>query len=206
MSFFSATKSLSSISATLNVSCNIDFHTCSTIMSSYARTLRSSSACEQDYERQQPLLRQAYNGLLSYDVLYKASCIKPQPSSEQDSGNYCFANAVTNLSSPTDSYVYYLPLGIPLPAGSLPTCDTCLKEVMDVFAAAASNKSQPLSRDYVNAAQQINQHCGPSFVNGTIPNVGASGNGQTSSAAPQVYRPDWGLPAVMFLTAMLVGL
>lgn len=172
-------------------------------MSSFTTDLRSNSACEQDYDRQQPLVRQAYAGLLSYDVLYKASCTKNQPSSEQNDSNYCFANAVTNMSSPTDSYVYYLPLGIPLPAGSLPTCDGCLKEVMGVFASAASNKTHPLSLNYLDAAQQINQDCGPEFVNGT---VGASGSGQSTGAALRTCRLGWGLPAVMLATAIFLGL
>ena len=53
---------------------------------------------------------------------------------------------------------------------------------MDIFAAAASNKTQALSLDYVNAAQQVNQDCGPGFVNGSVPDVGSSGSGITSGA------------------------
>ncbi len=76
---------------------------------------------------------------------------------------------------------------------------------MGVFAAAASNRSQPLSLDYVNAAQQINQDCGPNFVNGTVPKVGASGSGQNSSAPPQAYCLGWGSAAVL-LIVMFLGL
>lgn len=76
---------------------------------------------------------------------------------------------------------------------------------MNVFAAAASNRSQPLSQDYVNAAQQINQDCGPNFVNGTVPKVGASGSGQTSSALPLAYCLGRSLPVVV-LGAIILGL
>ena len=69
-----------------------------------------------------------------------------------------------------------------MPASSLPTCNDCLKNTFAIFAAAASNKSQPLSLDYVNAAQQINMDCGPGFVNGTVPDLGSSGTGTTSGA------------------------
>lgn len=111
------------------------------------------------------------------------------------------------MTSPTDSYVYYLPLGIPMPASSLPTCSKCLKDTMSVFADAAANKTQPLSLSYVNAAQQINQNCGPSFVNGTIPNIGASGNGQTDGSAPSLTNGQgWVAAAVFLATAMFVGL
>jgi len=204
MSFFSAAKTLSHITATLNTSCNIDFHTCSSTISSYASTLRSSNGCAQDYERQQPLVRQAYAGLLSYDVLYAASCTKTRATTSEptNNGSYCFANAITNLSSPTDSYIYYLPLGIPLPADSMPTCNTCLKDVMDIFAAAAPNKTQPLSANYVNAAQQIDRGCGPGFVNET---VAKTGSGQSSSAPLRVHGLGWGL-FVVLLSFVFSGL
>ena len=89
-----------------------------------------------------------------------------------------------------------------MPASSLPTCNDCLKNTMAVFAAAASNKSQPLSLDYVNAAQQINLDCGPGFVNGTVPSVGSSGTGTTSSAAARAT----GMLSWAFSSAALVVL
>ncbi|KAI9878576.1 MAG: hypothetical protein M1830_000533 [Pleopsidium flavum] len=80
-----------------------------------------------------------------------------------------FADAITNTSSPTDSYIYYLPLGIALPGGARPTCSECLNKTMAIFANAASNASQPISTNYVSAARQIDLGCGPNFVNATIP-------------------------------------
>lgn len=133
-------------------------------------------------------MRQAYAGLLAYDVSYNASCLKKSPApgdpdAPQNSGNYCFANAVTNTTSPTDSYVYYIPLGITLPAGNLPTCDSCLTSTMAVYANAAADKSQPLSLDYAASAAMINDMCGPSFVNASIPAAGSSGSGGKSAAS-----------------------
>ena len=160
-------------------------------MSTYATQLRSSSACAQDYDRENTLIRQAYAGLLSYDVLYHASCLKNTLNTSpdapgQDNSNYCFANAITNQTNPTDSYVYYLPLGVALPAGSLPTCDGCLKDTMALFAQNAENKSQPLSLDYVVAAGLINQDCGPNYVNATIP---AASGGSASGATTAIEGP-----------------
>ena len=74
-----------------------------------------------------------------------------------------------------------------LPAGEMPTCDDCLNSTMGLFATAAANKSQPLNLDYVGAAQQINQACGPNFVTGTVRDAGSGGGGQTSAAIP-TYR------------------
>lgn len=191
MSFFDATRSLSTITAVLNASCSAAFPACSALMSSFAQTLRSSSACQDDYDSENPQVRQAYAGLLAYDVSYNASCLKNAPvpgeaaDAQQHNENYCFANAVTNASSPTDSYIYYLPLGVHLPSGSLPTCDACLANTMAVYADAASNRSQPLNMDYVESATQVNIMCGPSFVNASIPDAGSGsgGGGKKSSAA-----------------------
>lgn len=79
-----------------------------------------------------------------------------------------FANAITNTTSNTDSYPYYLPLGVALPGGSRPTCNACLQETMAIFNTAAANKSQPVSQTYLEASQQINMGCGPEFANTTV--------------------------------------
>lgn len=212
MSFFDATRSLSTITAVLNASCSVSFPSCSALMSSYADTLRSSTACQDDYNAESPQVRQAYAGLLAYDVSYNASCLQNSPdpgAAGQDNGNYCFASAVTNASSPTDSYVYYLPLGIGLPSGSLPTCDYCLAATMAVYAEAAMNKSQPLNLDYDASATLINEMCGPSFVNATIPSADASsssGSGGKKSAASraEVAAKGWS-GAVLGAAALLVA-
>ena len=182
-------------------------------MSSYALTLRSSSACQSDYNAENPQVRQAYAGLLAYDVSYNASCLKNAPAPgnpdpNQDNANYCFANAVTNTTSPTDSYIYYLPLGVPLPSGSLPTCDACLVNTMAVFANAASNRSQPLNLDYVDAANMVNVMCGPTFVNASIPDAGSgTGGGTKKSAAASTLDARWvGWMGVMVVMVVVVGL
>ncbi|KAM0796163.1 hypothetical protein BDR22DRAFT_893502 [Usnea florida] len=219
MSFFDATRSLSTITAVLNASCSVSFPACSSLMSSFALTLRSSSACQADYNSENPQVRQAYAGLLAYDVSYNASCLKDSPAApgsesssdaqqdDDNNNNYCFANAVTNRSSPTDSYIYYLPLGITLPSGSLPTCDACLATTMAVYAAAAANKSQPLNLDYVESATLINEMCGPDFVNASIPSArsSSSGGGKSSSAASLRAAEAWVLSALVAAAATLVG-
>lgn len=103
-------------------------------MSRLAQDIRKQSNCGPDYTKQNPLVLQAYNGLIAYEPLYRAGCLK------SGTGSYCtlregtlytgpptnwaidagFADAITNMSSPSDSYVYFLPLGLPLPGGSRP--------------------------------------------------------------------------------------
>ena len=135
-------------------------------------------------------MRQAYAGFLSYASLYQASCLK------DGRGNYCFANAITNTTSPTDSYVYYLPLGVNLPGGSRPTCSPCLQQTMAVFAETAGNLSQPISTDYVSAATQIVSGCGPNFVNQSVTPI----QGSEPSTSGTVLRTVSYLPFIVVIS------
>lgn len=183
MSFFSATKSLPAITRALDATCAVVEPACTTLLSSFASDLREDSNCGSDYRRQQPVVLSAYNGLVSYSPLYRAGCEK------DGKGNYCFANAIQNMTSPTDSYPYYLPLGIALPGGSQPTCSDCLKRTMDIFNQAANNDKaqQPLLGDYASAAQMIDVGCGPGFANTTM--AAGKSAGQSSFAAPKLGSP-----------------
>ena len=167
-SFFDASKYMNLITSTLDATCNVVFPTCSSLMSSLAKQLRLPINCGHDYDLQDPLVTQAYAGLLAYDPLYKAGCKK------DTDGNYCFANAITNTTSPADTYPYYLPLGVGLPGGSRPTCSSCLQNIMGYFQTDAADKNSALNNDYMSAAQQINIQCGPSFLNTTMPQVSGS--------------------------------
>ncbi|MCJ1478506.1 hypothetical protein MMC13_007186 [Lambiella insularis] len=149
-------------------------------MSTLAGQIRDDANCGQDYADQNSLVVQAYNGLVSYAPLYQAGCLK------DSQGSYCFANAVTNASSPSDPFPYYLPLGFSLPGASRPTCSSCLQQTMNIFAAAASNLTQPVSLDYNNAAVQIDQVCGPTFVNSTVTPM--QGTQPSNSAATHLER------------------
>ena len=84
-----------------------------------------------------------------------------------------FANAVTNATSVADAYPYYIPLGTPIPGGVRPSCNGCLKNTMNIFAGAASNQTQPVSKTYVGAAQQVDLSCGPEFVQQSVKTSGA---------------------------------
>lgn len=160
-------------------------------MAAYAANITSTSACASDLSSQNPTIQQARLGLLAYRTLYSASCLR-NPSTSA----YCFADAITNSSSPTDSYIYFLPLNISLVGGSQPTCDSCLKNTMSVFEAASSDRSSALASDYVSAAMQVNVNCGPNFVNQSLAAAAASGSPSSMSAGPS-----WGLFALVLLVA-----
>ena len=202
MSFFQASRTRGQIDQTLAATCNVVFPACSALMASFAQQLRSSSNCEQDWRRQNHLVTQAYNGLVAYEPLYQAGCLKDQDQ------NYCFANAITNTASPSDSYVYYLPIGIPLPGASRPSCTKCLHQTMNIFQEAAGNRSQPVTTNYVDAAQMIDIGCGPTFANATLPLAAGSGE---STGTPS-WRPimssasGWCLVLGLVLLHFIIGL
>jgi len=132
-------------------------------MSTFASNLTQTTSCASDLTSQNPLIQQARLGLLAYKPMYQASCLK-----NSNSKSYCFADAITNSSSPSDNYIYYLPLNISLPGGSLPTCNSCLQSTMAVFEAASADRASALASNYVNAAMQVNVNCGPNFVNASL--------------------------------------
>lgn len=188
--FFMAEKSFVRLTQVLHATCDVNFDTCSSVMALLAQQIQQSSNCGQDLELENPTVLQAYNGLLAYQPLYRAGCLT------DGNGNYCFANAVTNISAPTSSYIYYLPLGVDLPAGTNPTCDSCLQNTMAIFASAASNKSVPLNGDYTSAAQQIDMSCGPQFVQ---PSIEHSSAGAMVASGNMVSLFVFGLVALVSL-------
>ena len=132
-------------------------------MSHFAQNITTTTACAADLSSQNPLITYARLGLLAYQSLYRASCLK-----NPDTSSYCFADAITNSSNVADSYIYFLPLNTSLVGGSQPTCSTCLKQTMAVFEAATSDRSSALASDYTSAAMQVNVNCGPGFVNSSL--------------------------------------
>lgn len=177
-SFFQTTKSLVRVTQLLDYTCAANFTQCSSVLSAFASNITSTSACSIDLANENPLIEQALLGLLAYKPLYQASCLH-NPST----GAYCYADAITNASNTADAYIYFLPLNISLVGGSQPTCDTCLKETMQIFEADTSDRKSALFSDYVGAAMQVNVNCGPGFVNSSLAPA-ASGASPSFSSGP----------------------
>ncbi|KAL5117769.1 hypothetical protein ACEQ8H_004379 [Pleosporales sp. CAS-2024a] len=176
--FFDASKSYLRITQTLDATCGVNATQCKQTMDAFAKQIQSPSACKPDLDNDSPVVIQALNGLLAYPVAYSAACLR------DGQGSYCFANAVSNTSSPTDSYPYYLPIGQPLPAGSRPTCNSCLQDAMEIFAQYGNDVTQPVSKTYPAAAQQISIACGQEFVNVTAAPVEAAAPMTSPSLTP----------------------
>lgn len=136
---------------------------------------------------------QAYTGLLAYQAVFSATCLK-----NPDTSVYCFGNAVTNTTNPTETYFYYLPLNMSLPGGTIPICGSCLQETMGIYQIATANRKQPIASTYGDAAEQVNTICGPNFVNETLSAEITSSSG--FSALSQ--GPSWLLMSPFVLVAM----
>ncbi|KAK0738230.1 hypothetical protein B0T18DRAFT_335191 [Schizothecium vesticola] len=162
-SFFEAERSLVSTTQVLDATCAANATFCSRFLTDLATRLVAEENCGMDYRAGHPVVRNAYLAMVGYAPLYTAGClIDPQTSM------YCYANAITNMSSPSNVYFYYLPLNITLPGSTVPSCSPCLQQTMNVFQASTANRRQPIANTYVSAAQQVNSICGPTFVNETL--------------------------------------
>lgn len=177
----------------MDYSCSAPVSICTEALDSYAQNITKPQTCAADLARLNPEIEYALLGLKSYKTLYNATCIRTDipnntvnknisatktsnPARKASESSYCFANAMTNTSNPTDSYIYYLPLNVSLVGSAVPTCNSCLQSTMSVFHQATSNRSNTIAGNYVMAANQINVVCGPEFVNSTLAAAISSAN------------------------------
>ncbi|KAK4239864.1 hypothetical protein C8A03DRAFT_32058 [Achaetomium macrosporum] len=162
-SFFEAQKSLVSITRTLDATCAANATFCNDYMQQLAQNYTKPENCGADYERGQPAVVDAYLAMAAYAPVYSAGCLK-----DPDTGAYCYANAVTNMTNPSTTYFYFLPLNKTLPGTTVPACGDCLRQTMALYQAATADRRQMIAATYVSAAKQVNTICGPDFVNESL--------------------------------------
>ncbi|KAI0013614.1 hypothetical protein F4779DRAFT_640083 [Xylariaceae sp. FL0662B] len=180
-SFFQAMKSLVKITQVLDAACRADKPSCTDYFNDLAKQLTADENCGEDYEKQNGLVVQAYKGMRAYAEIYSATCL-----SNADTSAYCFGNAVTNLTTPSNVYLYYLPLNSSLPATAAPSCNSCTRETMNIYQAATADRTKYVANSYVTAAEQINSICGADFVNATLPAATVSAARPGPQAAPSL--------------------
>jgi len=162
-SFFNAEKSLVSTTQVLDATCHPNLTFCTDYMNLLAKNLTRRENCGVDYDKGQPVVRNAYLAMTAYAPIYNAGCIK-----DSQTSMYCYANAATNITNPANIYIYYLALDTPLPGIAVPTCSSCLQQTMAVFQTATANRKQFIAKTYESAAKEINVVCGPGFVGETL--------------------------------------
>ncbi|KAF7558864.1 hypothetical protein G7046_g5292 [Stylonectria norvegica] len=176
--FFEAQKQLLSIVRVLDATCAANVTFCTDYLGEAAKNLTATENCKSEYNDGDSTVKQVLYGLQAYEMMYKASCLQTP-----DDDMYCFANAVTNLTTPSDAYFYYLPYNLSLPGSSVPSCSWCIEETMAIFHAASADRDETISLTYEGAARQVNTICGPGFVNGTLPKAEVS--------AGPIFVPSW---------------
>lgn len=217
--FMSAQRNPTLLGRLMDTACSAPISICAATLSDIARQLTQDSHCGADFRARQPLVIQAYNGLLGYEPIATTACLKttaynstsPAPSANNDAENaqYCFTTALTNKANPSDPFPYYTAVGMNLPSVAKPTCNGCLRSAMEVFGRWALKSEQPLSMTYLSCAQTVNGACGAGFADANV-QVGSvtSGTGmkntqpdQTSGAAAAASVPR----AAGVVVAVLVG-
>ncbi|KAF5657889.1 hypothetical protein FHETE_10182 [Fusarium heterosporum] len=188
--FFEAQKQLLSIVRVLDATCAANVTYCTDFFDTAARNLTASENCKQEMESGNTIVKQFLYGLKAYEMMYKATCLQT-PGDDM----YCYANAVTNTTTAANAYFYQLPYNLTLPGSTNPSCSWCIKETMNIFHAAAEDRSQPVALTYESAARQVNTLCGMDFVNSTLPPE------ETSTACS--FAPSWtGLLLILAITAL----
>ncbi|KAG6235151.1 hypothetical protein E4U24_008380 [Claviceps purpurea] len=168
--FFNAQKQLVSIVKVLDATCAPDVTKCTDFLNQAAQNLTLDANCKSEFDQNQTQILQAYRGLRAYNVLYSAACLQ-----NPTTNSYCFANAVTNLSTPSNTYLYFMPYGMSLPGASKPSCNWCTQTTMAIYHSASADRDQPVASKYEDAASQVNTLCGPSFVNASLPVAESAG-------------------------------
>ncbi|KAF6831528.1 C6 transcription factor [Colletotrichum plurivorum] len=190
-SFFEAEKKLLSIVRVLDATCGADVDFCTTYLNGVAGNLTLDANCGSDFDNGNPIVMQAYLGLKSYEMLYSATCL-----TDPDTSMYCFANAVTNLTTPSNVYFYYLPLNMTLPGSANPTCGSCLKRTMEIYQTFTANRKLAIASTYEDAATQVNTICGPEFVTESL---------QVATSMAVLSIPSWALTTTSIALAIALN-
>jgi len=134
---------------------------CQSNMASFASSLHT--ACSQELNNQNLLVVNSLIALQAFQVMYESACLV-----NPITNAYCYLSAVQN-SNPSDLYFYSLPLGIPLPKTSTPSCSVCSRTIMGIYATTLQVPSQAklltaLKSAYIVSAEIAAQFCGAGFA------------------------------------------
>lgn len=164
----------------LDATCAANVTYCTDFFNAAAANLTTEENCKAEWKAGNSIVKQALLGFEAYEMMYKATCLQ-----NPEDDMYCFANAVTNTTSASDAYFYFLPYNLTLPGSSVPSCDWCTQGTMAIFHAASADRNLYIAETYEPAARQVNTICGASFVNDTLPKA-------EESASPMSI-PSWTL-------------
>ena len=110
-----------------------------------------------------PFLRSAlpsnHAGLQAYSVIRAVACAV-----NNSTDTYCYVD-VLQAASAADLYLYRLPLGLPLPNATVPSCDACVQRVKGAFAEGGAGVDT-LTETYAEVGT-VNRACGATQAAGS---------------------------------------
>jgi hypothetical protein len=131
--------------------------------------------------------------LQAFDMMYTAGCLP-----DQSSNAYCFVDAA-HASNPSDLYFFQLPMGISLPNNTTPSCSSCTKSLMALYAQSLENAPKGtltnLEKTYSSGQKVAVAQCGASYAQALTVTSGAVGR-KTRSAVVS-------LPAILLTWVIL---
>lgn len=89
---------LGSVESLLDLSCSVNFDTCKDLMASLGTELIKNDNCLAYYKLENPLVTQAYNDFMAYDMVHQALCL-----TLADAGDY---NNTAQVNSTASHYCY----------------------------------------------------------------------------------------------------
>jgi hypothetical protein len=122
--------------------------------------------------------------------MHSAGCLP-----DQATNTYCYVEAA-HSTNPSDLYFFQLPIGIPLPNNTTPSCSSCTKSLLGLYAQALENAPQgtlaDLEKTYASGEQVAVGQCGSGYAQASATTGGALG------------RATWNTAVSLSLTAILL--
>ncbi|KAH7887048.1 hypothetical protein F5I97DRAFT_1807133 [Phlebopus sp. FC_14] len=193
--FQQAQKDINAMNTDVWGTCNTDIvqNQCDANMAWFAATLQSS--CRTDLAAQNAMATDTLIALQAYDLMRNAGC-----QVDTATNAYCYVEAVAD-PDPSSYWFYLLPLGRPLVLITNGVCSVCTQTLMAMYADALSSSNSTslaaLAQVYTDAANSVNNACGPSYVKATTI---ASSSGMAKNKILRL----WTLFALLFFTGSLL--
>lgn len=123
------------------------------------------------------LINTIYSGLQAFDLMRSAGCLP-----DQITDSYCYVEAA-HSTDPSDLYFYQLPIGLPLPNNTTPSCSSCTKSLMNLYVQALESAPKGtlayLQSTYQSAQALAVAQCGSGYAQSVVKISGAAASART---------------------------
>ncbi|KAJ2973310.1 hypothetical protein NUW54_g12089 [Trametes sanguinea] len=176
--FIQSQRNISLLNNIIWGTCNtdVDKGQCLENMDWFAQNIKTQ--CKRDIDADNPIVQDAVAGLEAYGLMREVGC-----QVNTQTNTYCYVEAAQK--HPSDLYLYALPLGLDLPNKTVPSCTSCVQNLMHTFVTDGLNLTV-LRQTYSSAATIVNDACGAEFVS----TMAGSTNGARSLSASGWYALD----------------